>query len=76
MTLEISNSPRLAAIYLAEFLRLYEHYRARIAFERFAGGQQETFKLTPDARWARKYYVPGAPESKARLAMARGPRHL
>ena len=62
--LEISNSPRLAAIYLAEFLRLYEHYRARIAFERFASGQQETFKLTPDARWARKYYVPGAPESK------------
>ena len=59
--LEISNSPRLAAIYLAEFLRLYEHYRARIAFERFANGQQETFKLTPDARWARKYGRPWSP---------------
>src|SRR6266542_4799872 len=27
--LEIKGSPRLAQIYLAEFLRLYEHYRAR-----------------------------------------------
>jgi phosphatidylserine/phosphatidylglycerophosphate/cardiolipin synthase-like enzyme len=27
--LEITGSPRLAAIYLAEFLRLFEHYRAR-----------------------------------------------
>jgi hypothetical protein len=32
--LEITESPRLAGIYLAEFLRLYEHYRARMAFDR------------------------------------------
>ena len=33
--LEITGSPRLARIYLAEFLRLYEHYRARARFIAF-----------------------------------------
>ena len=33
--LEIKGSPRLARIYLAEFLRLYEHYRARARFIEF-----------------------------------------
>ena len=38
--LEIKGS-RLACIYLAEFLRLYEHYRARagfIEFRQWGGG--------------------------------------
>ena len=30
--LEMKGSPRIAHIYLAEFLRLYEHYRARARF--------------------------------------------
>jgi PLD-like domain len=67
--LEVVGSRQLADAYLAEFLRLYEHYRARIAFNRFQAGDQSTFKLTPDARWARKYYRQGSPEYKARLAM-------
>ena len=29
--LEITSCPRLARIYLAEFMRLFEHYRARLA---------------------------------------------
>ncbi len=32
---EIKGSPRLARIYLAECLRLYEHYRARARFIEF-----------------------------------------
>ena len=33
--LEIKGSPRLAHIYMSEFLRLYEHYRARARFIAF-----------------------------------------
>jgi phosphatidylserine/phosphatidylglycerophosphate/cardiolipin synthase-like enzyme len=69
--LEITGSPRLAGIYLAEFLRLYEHYRARaryIAWKR-SGGAPETFALSRDRSWARKHYTPGTPEYKARLRM-------
>jgi len=72
--LEVRNAPRLARAYLAEFLRLYEHYRARTQFGRRkpAGrGKRETLKLcgTKD-EWARKYYRFGSPEYKSRLSMA------
>jgi phosphatidylserine/phosphatidylglycerophosphate/cardiolipin synthase-like enzyme len=71
--LEIRDSPRLAAIYLAEFLRLYEHYRARAAWSRRqadADRPHDTFKLTPDASWARKYYVEDSPEFKSRVNLS------
>ncbi len=71
--LEITGSPRLAQIYLSEFLRLYEHYRARaryIAFKRSAQPAANTgFALSKDAGWAGKHYTPGTPEYKARLRM-------
>jgi phosphatidylserine/phosphatidylglycerophosphate/cardiolipin synthase-like enzyme len=69
--LEIIGHEPLAKAYLAEFMRLYEHYRARIAFVRSqeAGHAQSTFKLTRDASWAKKYFTPGRPEEKARRAM-------
>ncbi|WP_218190971.1 phospholipase D-like domain-containing protein [Enhydrobacter aerosaccus] len=63
--LEITNCPRIAGMYMAEFLRLYEHYRARIK-----SGNPKTFRLTPDHRWSRKYFAPDTPEAKARRAMA------
>src|SRR5262249_28000272 len=71
--LEIKGSPRLAQIYLAEFLRLYEHYRARahyIQWKRSGQAPQTTgFALQPDRRWAKRHYTPGTPEYKARLRM-------
>lgn len=69
--LEIRD-PRIAAIYLAEFLRLYEHYRARaLAIESQRDKRvQRTLALQPDARWAKKYFVAGSPEAKARIALA------
>ena len=67
--MEIVGSRQLADAYLAEFLRLYEHYRARVAFNRFHAGQSSTFKLTSNSDWARKYYRQGSPEFKARVAM-------
>ncbi|QRR08077.1 phospholipase [Burkholderia sp. MS455] len=74
--LEIRDK-RIAAIYLAEFLRLYEHYRARAlaisAKQRgtSAGtGTHARLALAPDSSWAKKYYVAGSPEEKARIALA------
>jgi phosphatidylserine/phosphatidylglycerophosphate/cardiolipin synthase-like enzyme len=63
--LEITQCPRIAGMYMAEFLRLYEHYRARIKSD-----DPKTFKLTPDSAWSKKYFTPGTPETKARQAMA------
>lgn len=71
--LEITGSPRLAQIYLAEFLRLYEHYRARARFIAWKlSGQapdQAGFALQGDRSWAKKHYTPGTPEFKSRLRM-------
>lgn len=71
--LEIKGSPRLARIYLAEFLRLYEHYRARARFIEFKkkGGNasQAGLVLKKDRSWANKHYTPGTPEFKARIRM-------
>ena len=82
--LEIKGSPELAKTYLAEFMRLYEHYRARTMYQRFKDAKSTkatartkketeallTFKLVKDAAWAKKDYTDGSPESKARINMA------
>lgn len=74
--LEIRD-PRIAAIYLAEFLRLYEHYRARALTINAkqhgtdgGTGAHAQLALAPDSSWAKKYYVAGSPEEKARIALA------
>jgi phosphatidylserine/phosphatidylglycerophosphate/cardiolipin synthase-like enzyme len=71
--LEITKCPRLAQIYFAEFLRLYEHYRARASFNKRNEGHPETFKLTPDSTWSKRYFKTGSPDAKARTAMAGTP---
>jgi len=64
---------RIAGIYLAEFLRLYEHYRARaLAIRQKVDGTHERLMLAPDGSWAKKYFVAGSPEAKARVALANG----
>jgi phosphatidylserine/phosphatidylglycerophosphate/cardiolipin synthase-like enzyme len=63
--LEITQCPRIAGMYMAEFLRLFEHYRARVKSE-----DPRTFKLAPDNGWSKKYFTAGSPEAKARAAMA------
>jgi phosphatidylserine/phosphatidylglycerophosphate/cardiolipin synthase-like enzyme len=67
--LEIKSTPQLAQLYVAEFFRLYENYRARAKFRRPAGG---TLALAKDAKWAAKYFRAGSPEARARVAMATG----
>ncbi|MBI4608437.1 MAG: phospholipase, partial [Candidatus Rokubacteria bacterium] len=58
-----------AAIYLAEFMRLYEHYRARAMWNRPAKRRLQTYKLQEDARWARRAYEESTPEYKSRINM-------
>lgn len=70
--LEIRGSRELAAAYLAEFLRLYEHYRARAVWSRARHDDWKTYRLLPDARWARKAYSTGTPEFKSRVNMVSG----
>ncbi|WP_232431334.1 phospholipase D-like domain-containing protein [Cupriavidus sp. UYPR2.512] len=68
--LEITACPRLAGAYFAEFMRLYEHYRARFSFERRQHGESSAFTLTSDNSWNRKYFVDGSAFERARIAMA------
>jgi phosphatidylserine/phosphatidylglycerophosphate/cardiolipin synthase-like enzyme len=72
--LQIRGAKDLAACYFAEFLRLYEQYRARADWlkrkKAEAKGKTETYKLTPDASWAKKYFAKDSPAERARINMA------
>jgi phosphatidylserine/phosphatidylglycerophosphate/cardiolipin synthase-like enzyme len=77
--LEIKGSPGLAHAYLAEFMRLYEHYRARAREQKNTppGGRTPPgtppchpgFTLAANSCWAKNDFTPGTPEFKSRLAM-------
>jgi phosphatidylserine/phosphatidylglycerophosphate/cardiolipin synthase-like enzyme len=81
--LEIKGSPELAQTYFAEFMRLYEHYRARalwnMAHQSGKGkgsvktgskvAQTFTLKTTRDG-WVRDAYTKGTPEYLARTVLA------
>jgi phosphatidylserine/phosphatidylglycerophosphate/cardiolipin synthase-like enzyme len=81
--LEIKGNTELAQVYVAEFMRLYNHYRARALWDKFHGtgraAAQPTLAATTDERdalvlkttrdgWAKGAYTPG---SKAFLARTR-----
>ena len=78
--IEITGSPALAQTYFAEFMRLYEHYRARAIWD--MGGtataakgsetgtkQAFTLKTSRDA-WVKKAYQAGSLDALARVALA------
>jgi hypothetical protein len=71
--LEIAGSPRLAAVYFAEFLRLYEHYRARRHIDR-PGRRRPNLALAKDASWARNAFRPGTSQFLSRVRLAAVPR--
>jgi phosphatidylserine/phosphatidylglycerophosphate/cardiolipin synthase-like enzyme len=68
--LEITNCPRLGQAYLAEFMRLFEHYRARLAFSLKKNDQNQPFKLAPDNGWSADWYAKGS-KANSRIAMAK-----
>lgn len=63
--IEIRNAPEIARFYMAEFFRLYEHYRAR------AKSKKKGFELTSDSSWAVNHYKPGTPEFRSRISMTK-----
>jgi hypothetical protein len=68
--LEITDCPRLAQAYLAEFMRLFEHYRARLSHAMKKNDQDKPLKLTPDSSWSDDWYAKGS-KSNSRVAMAK-----
>ncbi len=68
--IEITSCPRIAEIYLAEFMRLFEHYRARLAFNLRKNDQGQPFKLAPDNSWSADWYAKGS-KANSRMAMAK-----
>jgi phosphatidylserine/phosphatidylglycerophosphate/cardiolipin synthase-like enzyme len=70
--LEISGSQRLAAVYFAEFLRLYEHYRARSQIVRPRRGHP-VLSLAKDSSWAAKAFEPGTSQFLSRVRLAAAP---
>jgi phosphatidylserine/phosphatidylglycerophosphate/cardiolipin synthase-like enzyme len=70
--LEITECPRLARMYLAEFMRLYEHYRARAIWKRFMEGRVRTFKLRTNSSWTGRAYKRGTREYRSRVSMVGG----
>jgi phosphatidylserine/phosphatidylglycerophosphate/cardiolipin synthase-like enzyme len=82
---EIKNSPELAQTYFAEFIRLYEHYRARALWNLYHPatkgklketvkansklGEAFTLKTTRDA-WVKGAYKAGTAEALARTVLA------
>lgn len=74
--IEIKGNTRVAAIYVAEFMRLYNHYRARALWDRsHADGQPKghatahaslVLKRTRD-EWVKDAYVSGTKDFLARI---------
>ena len=85
--LEITGSPSLAQAYFAEFMRLYEHYRARAIWnqthtksgkeKKKKGGSKSshgtlTLKRKRD-EWAKAAYTTGTREQRSRVTLAAPP---
>jgi hypothetical protein len=68
--LEIRGSQQLAGVYLSEFLRLYEHYRARSIWNQWEKGKRKDYQLAKDSSWAREYYKQGTSEYKSRINLS------
>jgi phosphatidylserine/phosphatidylglycerophosphate/cardiolipin synthase-like enzyme len=80
--LEIKGNPELAQAYLAEFMRLYEHYRARAIWDMGgrgrssrsgATGSRQAFTLkTSRDGWVKQAYRQGSLDELARVSLAGG----
>ena len=76
--LEIRGARALSAIYLAEFMRLYEHYRFRFLSDRDAkkkkaGTKKKVLRLDDTGRkWFKRFFMAGSPESRSTKRLAGG----
>jgi hypothetical protein len=59
--MRIDSVPALARTYVAEFMRLFEHYRARQTWDQWSRDRRpNTYRLQPDSRWAKRDFAPGS----------------
>ncbi|MEO6090284.1 MAG: phospholipase D-like domain-containing protein [Umezawaea sp.] len=66
--LVIQGDPRVADIYLGEFMRVFTHFYFRYLRQKFDDeDQRHTFYLAPDDRWVHRYYDPATPSCRQRL---------
>jgi phosphatidylserine/phosphatidylglycerophosphate/cardiolipin synthase-like enzyme len=64
--LVIQDDPRVADIYLGEFMRLFNHFYFRFLASKTLAGDRGGF-LSPDDRWVRRYFDASTPSCRQRL---------
>ena len=57
---------------MSEFMRLYEHYRARATRNRYMRGRVCTYSLSRDARWTGRPTRKARPSGGHAVAVAKG----
>lgn len=65
--LVIQDDPRVADIYLGEFMRVFNHYYSRYLRQKIRAGAGQNAYLCPDDGWARRYYDRTTPSYRQRL---------
>ncbi len=64
----IRGNTRVADVFLTEFMRLFNHFRARNELNKLRGEAETQARfLTSDDSWATKYFTAGTPEESERL---------
>jgi phosphatidylserine/phosphatidylglycerophosphate/cardiolipin synthase-like enzyme len=64
----IRGNTRVADIFLGEFMRLFNHFRARnIANAQTEAQAEESQYLIPNSTWTKAYYIKGDPREQERL---------
>jgi hypothetical protein len=79
----VCESPEFAGAYLAEFLRLYERFRARAVWSEIHGGGKKSNRASAPAdafvlktrrdAWVRNAYVRGTSEYRVRTDLLGAP---
>ncbi len=64
--LVIQDDPRVADIYLGEFMRIFNHFYFRFLAGKTLAGDRGGF-LSPDDRWVRRYFDTSTPSCRQRL---------
>lgn len=65
--LVIQDDPRVADIYLGEFMRIFNHFYFRYLSQKLATPGDRTAYLSPDDRWTNRYFDRDTPSCRQRL---------
>jgi phosphatidylserine/phosphatidylglycerophosphate/cardiolipin synthase-like enzyme len=65
--LVIQDDPRVADIYLGEFMRIFNHFYFRYLTQKLATPGDRTVYLSPNDRWTARYFDRTTPSYRQRL---------